>query len=342
MTRASHPLAIAATLLIAPRCVAATFQSALEPAGVQAEHVYDLWLIMLGACTLVFVAIAVAVFVALWRAPRATEATPPDIAKTRESEPGATRAVAIAGVLSVVGLLGLLLASVLTDRALAGLPLENGVVIEVTGQQWWWQVTYDPEDPQRVFETANEIHVPVGRPVIMRLKSPDVIHGFWVPNLAPKKDLIPGRTLTLQFRADKPGTYRGQCAEFCGFQHAKMAFLVIAEEPEVYERWAQSQRESAAQPASDTARRGQEVFLDSPCVMCHTVRGTTANAKAGPDLTHLGSRRTLAAGTLSNTRGNLAGWISDPHQAKPGVNMPAVTLPAQDLQALVTYLESLK
>jgi cytochrome c oxidase subunit 2 len=121
-----------------------------------------------------------------------------------------------------------------------------------------------------------------------------------------------------------------------------MAFLVVAEEPEQYERWAQAQREAAAAPADETLKRGQEVFLNSPCVMCHAVRGTSANAKAGPDLTHVGSRTTLAAGTLANTRGNLAGWISDPHHVKPGVNMPAVTLPAQDLQALVSYLESLK
>jgi cytochrome c oxidase subunit 2 len=178
--------------------------------------------------------------------------------------------------------------------------------------------------------------------VVLKLQSPDVIHSFWVPNLAPKKDVIPGHTLTLALRADKPGVYRGQCAEFCGYQHAKMAFLVIAEEPAQYEQWANAQRASAKEPADAVQKRGQQVFMESPCVMCHTIQGTAANAKNGPDLTHLASRTTIASGTLPNTRGHLAGWISNPQQVKPGTNMPAVTLPADDLQALLTYLESLQ
>jgi cytochrome c oxidase subunit 2 len=250
--------------------------------------------------------------------------------------------VIAATVLSIIGLLGLIIASVITDRALASLPLQDGVVIRVTAQQWWWQVSYEPYDPARTFETANELHIPVGRPVLLELQSPDVIHSFWVPNLAPKKDLIPGRTLTLTLRADKPGVYRGQCAEFCGLQHAKMALLVIAHEPAGYDRWAQAQRQSAISPADDVQKRGHDVFMNSPCVMCHAIQGTAASGKTGPDLTHFATRQTLAAVTLPNTRGNLAAWITDPHRIKPGVNMPAVTLPDGDLQALLTYLESLK
>jgi cytochrome c oxidase subunit 2 len=331
-----------ALLGFTPPAWCAPFQNALRPAGVQAEHVYTLWQIMLWTCTAVFAAVVAAFLIALWRAPRATESTPPDIAKVNEREPGPTRAVVIGGVLSVIGLLGLLVASVMTDRALAGLPLENGIVVQVSAQQWWWQLTYDSNDPSKTFESANELHVPVGKPVMVKLQSPDVIHSFWVPNLAPKKDLIPGRTMTLQFRADEAGTYRGQCAEFCGYQHAKMAFLVIAEEPQQYEAWAKAQREPGRAPQTETEKRGQQVFLTAPCVMCHTIQGTSANAKAGPDLTHVASRRTLAAGTIPNTRGHLAGWIADPQHVKPGVNMPAITLPPDDLQALVTYLESLK
>jgi cytochrome c oxidase subunit 2 len=320
----------------------APFQNALLPAGPQADHVYTLWLIMLATCTVVFIAVFAAFLFAIWRAPKASETTPPDIAKIREPEPRATRAVAIAAALSIVGLLGLLVASVMTDRALAGLPLKDGVVINVSAQQWWWQATYESAEPSLTFDTANELHIPVGRPVLLKLQSPDVIHSFWVPNLAPKRDLIPGHTLTLQLRADEPGIYRGQCAEFCGYQHAKMAFLVVAEAPEDYERWAQAQRESARAPTDDVQRRGQQLFLSSPCVMCHAIQGTSANAKSAPDLTHLATRRTIAAGTLPNTRGHLAGWIADPQQIKPGVNMPATTLPPEDLLALVTYLESLK
>jgi cytochrome c oxidase subunit 2 len=339
--------ALAVTISLVPVGVAgmahaAPFQNALLPAGIQADHVHTLWLIMLAACGTVFVAVFAAFIIALRRAPRADEHTTPQTSRTAGAERGAARAVTVGAVLSIVGLLGLLVASVATDRALASLPLKDGLVIEVSGQQWWWQATYDPGDPQRTFDTANELHIPVGRPVVLKLQSPDVIHSFWVPNLAPKKDLIPGRTLTLNLRADKAGTYRGQCAEFCGFQHAKMAFLVIAEEPAKYEQWAAAQRAGAQEPAEDAHKRGREVFLGSPCVMCHAIRGTPANAKTGPDLTHLASRLTLAAGTLPNTRGHLAGWIANPQQSKPGTNMPAVTLPADDLHALVTYLESLK
>jgi cytochrome c oxidase subunit II len=321
---------------------AAPFQNALLPSGVQAGHIYDLWLIMLWTCTVVFIAIVAAFGLALWRAPKASETTPPNIEVIRAPEPRLTRAVVIGATLSIIGLLGLLVASVMTDRALANLPLKDGVVIQVAGQQWWWQATYYPDDPTRAFDTANELHIPVGRPVLLKLESPDVIHSFWVPNLTGKKDLIPGHTLMLQLRADKPGIYRGQCAEFCGYQHAKMGFLVIAEEAEQYEQWAQAQREPAKQPTADLQKRGQQVFLTSPCVMCHAVQGTSANAKTAPDLTHLASRQTIAAGVLPNTKGHLAGWIVNPQQIKPGTNMPAITLPPADLQALLAYLETLQ
>ena len=330
-------------LLLAPAvCGAAPFQSVLEPAGVQADHVHTLWLIMLWTCAVAFVVVFAAFLVAIGRAPRATETSEPDTSRTLHAERGARRAVTIGAVLSIAGLLALIVASVVTDRALAGMPLKDGVVIEVNGQQWWWQATYYPGDPERRFETANELHIPVGKPVVLRLASPDVIHSFWVPNLAPKKDMIPGRTLTLNLRADKAGVYRGQCAEFCGFQHAKMAFLVYADEPAQYEQWVKGQRASAVEPAEGAAKRGYEVFMNSPCVMCHAIQGTPARAKLGPDLTHVASRATLAAGSIPNARGHLTGWIANPQQIKPGTNMPAVTLPPEDLQALVTYLESLK
>src|SRR5215210_5859485 len=180
MRRASCSLAA----VLAPALVwAAPFQSALQPAGAQAEHVYTLWQIMLWTCSAVFAAVVAAFLIALWRAPRATEDTPPDIAKVNEHERGPTQAVVIGGALSVIGLLGLLVASVMTDRALAGLPLKDGIVVQVSAQPWWWQLNYGSDDPSRTFETANELHVPVGKPVVVRLQSPDVIHSFWVPNL---------------------------------------------------------------------------------------------------------------------------------------------------------------
>lgn len=321
---------------------AASFQSAVHPAGPQAEHVHTLWLIMLWATGIVFVLVFAAFAIAISRAPRATETTEPQASRSIGDEPGARRAVIVAAIASIAGLLGLLVASVVTDRALAGLPLQDGLVIQVSGRQWWWQATYYPGDPERTFETANELHIPVGKPVVLKLQSPDVIHSFWLPSLAPKKDMIPGRTLILNLRADRAGVYRGQCAEFCGFQHAKMAFVVYADEPAQYEQWAQAQRGIAAEPVDALAKRGQEVFMGTTCVMCHTINGTTAQARLGPDLTHLAGRTTIASGVLPNSRGNLAGWIANPHGVKPGVNMPATTLPPEDMNALVAYLETLK
>jgi cytochrome c oxidase subunit 2 len=178
--------------------------------------------------------------------------------------------------------------------------------------------------------------------VVVTLRSNDVIHSLWIPNLQGKKDLIPGRTATLRLRADRAGTYRGQCAEFCGLEHALMALLVEAEPNDRFEAWAARQRQPAAEPLDALARRGQEVFLGKSCVMCHTVTGTTANGRLGPDLTHLASRRTIASGMFPNNRGHLAGWIADPQSLKPGVNMPANSLPPDDLQALLAYLETLK
>jgi cytochrome c oxidase subunit 2 len=196
--------------------------------------------------------------------------------------------------------------------------------------------------PQQNVTTANEIHVPVGRPVVFEVTSRDVIHSFWAPNLNGKKDLIPGYQRSLWFKADTPGVYRGQCAEFCGHQHAKMAFFIVAEPPAQFAAWLDAQRKPAPQPTDSVAHRGLQVFLASPCVMCHAIQGTSAGATFGPNLTHLASRRTIAAGTLPNTRGNLAGWIVDPQRIKPGANMPPNGLHPQDLQALLTYLQGLK
>jgi cytochrome c oxidase subunit 2 len=246
-------------------------------------------------------------------------------------------------VLSTLGLLFLIAASAVTDRALAKMEqAENPLTIEVTANRWWWELRYLDTEPSRLFSTANELTIPVGRPVALKLKSNDVIHSFWVPNLGGKKDLIPGREAFLTLMAEKPGMYRGQCAEFCGAQHAKMAFLVFAKSPEEYEAWAEQQRKPAPEPTDAQQKRGRELFETGTCAMCHTIQGTKANARRAPDLTHLASRSTLAAGTVPNTRGHLAGWIVDPHSVKPGVNMPANPLSPDDLQALLAYLATLK
>ena len=319
-----------------------SLHDALQPAGPQAAHIAGLWWLVLAICTVVFVAILVALAWALWRAPRADAATPPEIAPPEATSRRFGRGIAAALGVCIVLLLFLLVASVATDRALASLPLANAVQIHLTAHRWWWEATYDDPKPERIFYTANELRVPVGRPVIVTLDSDDVIHSFWVPSLHGKKDLIPGRTSKITFRADRPGAYRGQCAEYCGLQHAHMGFEVIALPPADYEKWASAQREPAPEPADEKARRGRDLFLSGSCMLCHAVRGTTANGRKAPDLTHVASRTELAAGLLPNTPQALAEWIHDPQAIKPGVNMPAHLLAQADLDALVAYLETLK
>ncbi len=306
-------------------------QNALAPFGPYAERIAELWWLTLGICAAVFAAVMVAFALALWRG-RAGSAF------------GKSPHLAVAGAVgfSAVLLVFLIAASVLTDRALAKISDDGALKIEVTAQQWWWQARYDDATPARMFVTANEIHIPVGRPVTLTLKSNDVIHSFWVPNLHGKKDLIPGRVATLTVKADKAGTYRGQCAEFCGHQHARMAFLVIAQPPEEYEAWAQAQRRPAPEPADARRQRGRELFVLGACAMCHAITGTPANGRLGPDLTHLAGRQTLAAGTLPNNADSLRSWIEDPQKIKPGVRMPASQLAREDMQALLAYLESLE
>jgi cytochrome c oxidase subunit II len=318
-------------------------QDSLQTTGVQAGHILDLWRLTLAVCTVVFSLVLLAFLWALWRAPRSDHRSPPDVASLQRAEPGLVRRVAWATGVSVVLLLGLVVASVATDRVLAQLPLQDALQVQVTAHQWWWDLRYqDDAEPSRSFNTANELHVPVGRPVVLTLKADDVIHSFWVPSLAGKKDLIPGRDTKLHLRADKPGLYRGQCAEFCGAQHARMSFLVVAEEPAQYEAWAARQRQPAP-PAPDALRqRGQQLFMAGTCVMCHNVGGTDASGRRAPDLTHVGSRQMLAAGTLPNTPEQLAAWIRDPQQFKPGSLMPAHDYAAADLQALVAWLQSLQ
>jgi cytochrome c oxidase subunit 2 len=320
---------------------APTRQDALAPGGVQAEHILRLWQGTLALCTLVFVLIAAAVVIALWRAPRASLDTGPDLGPLSKAEPGPRRAVTWAAVLSGIGLVALLWADMHTSSALAQLPAEGALRIELTGHQWWWQASYhDPQSGAR-FVTANELHLPVGRAAIVTLRSDDVIHTLWVPNLHGKKDMLPGRVTEIRLRADQAGIYRGQCAEFCGEQHTQMALLVVAEPPDQYQAWAARQALPAAAPVGQAAR-GLQAFLDYRCACCHAIAGTRAAGRIGPDLTHMASRQMLAAGTLPNTRGYLSGWIVDAPTLKPGTQMPATPMPPQELHALLTYLETLQ
>jgi cytochrome c oxidase subunit 2 len=324
---------------------AAVLQSVLDSAGPQAVHIERLWWLMFWVTSVVAVVVLAFVAGAIIRSIRrqgdAAPATlPPQ--PVAIAEPTLTVAVTIAVGLTVATLFVLLVASVLTGRAVASPRADAAVVINVVGHQWWWEAEYEDATPSQRFRTANELHIPVGRPVVLKVTSHDVIHSFWVPNLHGKRDLIPGYTTAIWLQADRPGVYRGQCAEFCGHQHAKMAFYVTAESNTEFEAWKANQRKPAVEPTSDETRRGQEVFLRSTCTQCHTVRGTIAGATMGPDLTHLATRGTIAAGTLPNKRGQLAGWVLDSQGVKPGNHMPPNSIPGGDLQVLLTYLESLK
>jgi cytochrome c oxidase subunit 2 len=236
-----------------------------------------------------------------------------------------------------------LVASFSAGRSMtADLANKNGLNVEITGHQWWWEVRYQDVDASNIFTTANEIHIPVGVPVTFSLRATDVIHSFWVPNLAGKKDLIPGKINTIWLQADKPGVYRGQCAEYCGLQHARMALWVVAEPQEQFNAWRQSQTQTSVPPTGDSQKRGQQVFLSSTCVMCHAINGTPAGSNIGPNLTHIASRNMIGAATLSNTREHLAQWIKDSQSVKPGNRMPQNNLSDADLQALLDYLQTLK
>jgi cytochrome c oxidase subunit 2 len=328
--------AVQVTILVAAAC--SPYQSVQNPAGPQAQQLYSLWKFLLIVAAIVFLVVIGGASFATRRGSRNPELPRLDDAQHRKL----TRAVATATGITVLILFVFFIYSLTTGRALASLPAKSALTIRVTGVQWWWDVEYVDTVPSRRVVTANEIHVPVGVPVQIIATAHDVIHSFWVPNLHGKKDLIPGHTTATWFQADTAGLYRGQCAEFCGYQHANMALWVIAEPRESYEKWYAGQLQTPPPPSDSLARVGQDVFLSKSCAMCHNIGGTLAGSHVGPDLTHLASRRSIAAGTLANTRANLQAWIQDPQSVKPGSRMPATSLSAAEVSALLAYLETLK
>ena len=253
---------------------------------------------------------------------------------------GGLRWMWIGLALTLVALIAALAWTVAVMAAVGAPATKPTLTLEITGHQWWWEVRYLGADPAQTFVTANEIHIPVGRPVLVKLSGADVIHSFWIPALAGKTDTIPGRTNLTWLQADRPGIYRGQCTEYCGLQHAHMAAFVVADPPDVFEAWRQAQLQPAAAPPA-AAAAGEGLFVER-CGACHTVRGGGAGGVVGPDLTHLMSRATLAAGTVRNTVSGLDGWIANPQALKPGARMPATQLSGAELGQLTAYLETLR
>jgi cytochrome c oxidase subunit 2 len=307
-------------------------QSTFSPASHASRDISSLWWWMLIGSAVVFSVVLALVVLGCLRRQGLERGE-------RRRIGGGTWIVATGGLaVPLVVLVVLFVATIGTLPTTSAAGKATSLTIDVTGRQWFWDVRY----PAAGVRTANEIHIPVGSSVLVRVGSDDVIHSLWVPALNRKIDAIPGRTNEVVWRADRAGTFRGQCAEFCGLQHAHMSLWVVAEPEAEFERWLAAQAVPPPQPANATLERGQQVFLGSACEYCHTIAGTNASGTVGPDLSHVASRLSLGAATIPNTEGYLAGWILDPQHLKPGNRMPATALDGPELQALLAYLESLR
>lgn len=321
-------LILAGAALVATACGQGS-PSALNPKGPAAGRIASVWWLMFGLAAAVYVVVGGLIVAAALRKPE-TEGE-----EGRRLNISDNAFIWVGGIIVPTIILAILAVVTVQSTRVLAKPQPDALQIEVTGYRWWWEVRY----PNEGVVTANEVRIPAGRPIELMLESIDVLHSFWVPQLAGKGDLVPGQRNVLRLQADEPGQYRGQCAEYCGAQHAKMAFLVIAEPAADFERWVARQQRLPSGPANELEARGEVVFMSS-CSGCHTIRGTDARGEGGPDLTDFGSRRTLGAVSLPNTRANLAGWIVDSQSVKPENLMPPVYLEAEELNALVEYLES--
>jgi cytochrome c oxidase subunit 2 len=309
--------------------------SAFDPHGEASREIANLWSLMLLIAIAVYGQVVSLFFMGLFRRRNPDASDSPDTSPPSRNAQlfiianGIAIPVTILVVVFVLNLLSLL--------KLSSADTTVDLRIEVIGHRWWWEVRY----PDHNIITANEILIPTGANVELSLRSADVIHSFWLPSLSAKADMIPNHENRMLLYTEEAGEYLGQCAELCGVQHAKMRSYVIALPADEFEAWISQQQEVAPIPEDEEILRGQQIFLGAACVYCHTIRGTSASGVLGPDLTHIASRRTLGAGIILNTRGNLSGWIIDSQSIKPGNLMPPIYLEGDDLQALVLYLESL-
>ncbi|HZD81214.1 MAG TPA: cytochrome c oxidase subunit II [Actinomycetota bacterium] len=320
-------------MLVASGCVS-NRSNITRPAGSAAHHVANDWTYLIWTSVAV---LAIITILLLWAVVFRRNRGPNPARNPR----GGVWLIVVGGVMLPVMLLSTEWA--LSNVTLASIadPGKPALTITVIGHQWWWELRY-PAPGGGTFTTANEIHVPVGVPVRFVLRSADVNHSFWVPELAGKTDLIAGRVNGFTTTVTTPGTYYGQCAEFCGLQHAHMLILVVAQPQAAFQSWLANQAAPAPTPRSPSLQQGEQVFVNGPCSACHTIRGTPADGTVGPDLTHVGSRQRLAANSVPNTPGYLGGWISDSQTIKPGNLMPPIALAPKNLQDVISYLESLK
>jgi cytochrome c oxidase subunit 2 len=317
-------------------------QTSLNPVGPGAAHIEHEFALIFWITATVYLVVLTVLVVSIFRRRYSLELMPAPQQTTPESDRLATRVVTGAMIATTLLLFVMLIGSFRASRALGSMNNESALTINVYGHQWWWEVRYPNDEADKIVETANEIHVPAGVPIRIHGTSRDVIHSFWAPNVQGKRDLLPGYETEVMMQVDQPGRWRGQCAEFCGEQHAHMSFYMIAESQKDFQQWLSAEAQSSVAPSNAQTLHGQQVFLSHPCVMCHTIRGTTAGSHVGPDLTHLASRSTIAAGMLPNTIGNLGGWILNAQALKPGCRMPPNQISGSDLQDLLAYLETLR
>ena len=317
-------------------------QPIMAPGGPQARELADLgWLVLI-----TFSVVTVVMWVLIFRVAARRRGTLAEHAP--HDAPSDKRWIVVGGFLIPTVILGTIF--VFTLKTMAAFPAGDHerhagqASLVITGHQWWWEIEYQlGSGVSEHFVTANEVHVPAGRPIDIQLQTRDVIHSFWIPRLHGKVDLVPGFTNRIRIQADEPGLYRGECAEYCGPQHAHMILLLQADAPAEFDAWLATMRKPAAPPSSEFAERGRQVFMNNACVLCHTIRGTAAHGLVGPDLTHLASRRALAANSFPNTTGYLAGWVTHAQTMKPDAKMPNITaFSGEELRALVAYLEGLK
>lgn len=341
-----RPLALPralAVLAMAQLAACAGSPSTLPGRSPEARRLATVWWQILGLGAVVYVVVAGLILWAVFRRRPDRGTGAGEAAAEGDGRAGGVAGwsehtvIVVGGV--VMPAVVLLVVAFITVTSMAGLraAASDPLRVEVVGHKWWWEITY-PDDG---VSTANELHVPVGRPVEVTLRSVDVIHSFWVPELGGKVDMIPGVTTTARFTAERAGTYTGACAEYCGIQHANMRFLVVAEDAASFGRWVAFQRRPAPAPSSELEARGQAAFTSQSCAGCHTIAGTTAQGRLGPDLTHFGERSTLGALLVPNTADNLSRFIVDAPSMKPGVLMPPVELSDADRRAIVAYLQGL-
>lgn len=330
-------------LALLPLASCSGIQSANGRDGTQGALIGRLFDLFFWTTAVVYALIMIYLAVALYRGYRHRKAGAGLQGEPASGAEAGWRAALVAFVIATAIILAALsVATWFTDRTLARAAERPSMEIELTGNQWWWDLKYKAAVPSHIVHTANELHIPAGRTTRILLKSNDVIHSMWIPNLAGKQDLIPGRQADLTLHPTRPGVFRAQCAEFCGMQHAKMALDVIVETPADFSRWYAAQMKPAMPPTNGAALAGYKLFQARQCASCHAVAGTPASGSVAPDLSHVASRRTIAAGTLRTTHANMTRWVQDPQGAKPGNNMPKVPLSPSELAAVTAYMETLR